>query len=144
MFITPYSVEMVRDSQSDGVNKNYYPFSVIKIIFVVKIGYKNNRLRKQLCSATEIKKTFGVNADRVSRRLIQIEAAPNLEVLQQIPAANCHALKGNRAGEWAVDISANHRMIFIIDHDPVPENDDGSVNTILVTAICIIETTDYH
>jgi len=110
----------------------------------MNIEYSTNRLRKQLSSASEIKRAFGVNAKRVAQRMADITAAPNLAVLQQIPAANCHQLTGDREGEWAVDISANHRMIFEISHDPIPTHDDGSVNTILVTDIRIIETSDYH
>ena len=110
----------------------------------MKIDFKNNKLEKQLGSATEIKKAFGVNAKRVSTRLSDIRAADNLAVLMQIPPANCHALTGNRNGQWSVDISANHRMIFEISNDPVPLKDDNSVNTILVTDIIITGTEDYH
>lgn len=110
----------------------------------MNIVYSNNRLRKQLSSASEIKRAFGTNAKRVAQRMADITASPNLAVLQQIPQANCHPLTGNREGEWALDISANHRMIFEIANEPIPKNDDGSVNTISVTEIRIIETTDYH
>jgi plasmid maintenance system killer protein len=110
----------------------------------MKIGYKKNKLQRQLSNASEIKKAFGVNAKRVSARLADIEASPNLAVLMQIPAANCHPLSGNRNGEWALDISPNHRLIFEIANDPVPRTEDGSIDRLLVTEICIIETTDYH
>jgi plasmid maintenance system killer protein len=110
----------------------------------MKIAYKNNKIRKQLSSATEIKKAFGTNAKRVGQRMEEIESSPNLAVLQQIPAANCHPLTGERNGEWAVDISANHRLIFQLDHDPIPENTDGSVNSLIVTDIIVIGMTDYH
>jgi proteic killer suppression protein len=108
------------------------------------IEFKSNKLEKQLGSATEIKKAFGVNAKRVANRLSDIAAADNLAVLMQIPPANCHALTGDRKGQWAVDISANHRMIFEILNDPIPLKDDNSVNTILVTDIIIIGIEDYH
>jgi plasmid maintenance system killer protein len=110
----------------------------------MKIDYNNNKLKKQLSSATEIKKHFGVNAKKVSARLSDIEASPNLAVLVQIPAANCHQLTGNRKGEWALNISPNHRMIFEIGHDPLPLKEDGSIHTILVTDILITGTEDYH
>lgn len=110
----------------------------------MNIAYGTNRLRKQLSSASEIKRAFGVNAKTVSMRLTQISAAPNLAVLQQLPQANCHPLTGDRSGEWALNISGNYRLIFTINHHPVPKNEDGSVNTKLVTDICITETTDYH
>jgi len=108
------------------------------------ITYSSNKIRKKLSSHAEIKKAFGTMAKKVKSRLDDIAAAPNLKVLMQIPAANCHALSGKKNGEWALDISANHRMIFEINHDPVPEKDNGEIETIEVTDIRIIETTDYH
>jgi proteic killer suppression protein len=109
------------------------------------ITFKSNKLQKQLTIAKEIQKAFGVNAKRVAKRMDELQAADNLLILQSIPAANCHPLSGNRNGEWAVDISANHRLIFEIENDPIPVKDDGGINTILVTDIKIIEAQeDYH
>jgi len=104
----------------------------------------SNKIKKKLSSPSEIKKAFGTMAKKVQSRLDDIGASPNLKVLLQMPAANCHALSGNKNGEWALDISANHRMIFEINHDPVPTKDNGEIETIEVTDIRIIETTDYH
>lgn len=110
----------------------------------MNVEYRNNKLKRQLSNASEIKKAFGVNAKRVASRMDDIIASPNLKVLCQIPAANCHSLSGDRNGEWALDISGNYRLIFKITHDPVPETEDSSINTILVTDICIREIVDYH
>lgn len=110
----------------------------------MKVGFSSNRLKRQLSDAAEIKRSFGVNAKRVAQRMAELNAAPNLKVLQQIPAANCHPLTGDRSGEWALDISARHRMIFVIDHDPVPVDEDGVVDCKCVTAIRIEEITNYH
>lgn len=110
----------------------------------MKVFYQNNKLEKQLSSATEIKKAFGKNANKVEQRMSEIMSSPNLAVLMQIPAARCHRLKGNLAGEWAVSISPNHRLLFEIVDDPIPRKDNGEIDTILVKAIKIITTTDYH
>ena len=110
----------------------------------MEIDYRKNKLRKQCSEASEIKRAFGVNAKRVSSRLDEITSSPNLAVLIQIPAANCHPLTGNRAGEWAVDISGNFRLIFEIADDPMPLKEDGSIDTVLVTKVGIIEIGDYH
>ncbi|OLY94484.1 type II toxin-antitoxin system RelE/ParE family toxin [Cnuella takakiae] len=111
----------------------------------MNISYKTNKLEKLLDGPVAIKKNFGINAKRVAQRLDDIGSAPNLKVLCSIPQARCHPLSGNRDGKWAVDISANHRLIFIIDHDPIPLNDDGTINRILVTDIQIISAQeDYH
>lgn len=110
----------------------------------MKIDYKSNKLKKQLTEAREVQKAFGVNAKRVAQRIFEMENSPNLEVLKQIPAANCHLLKGDRKGQWAVDISANHRIVFELLHDPIPLKDDGSLDATKVDMIRILDTGDYH
>jgi len=110
----------------------------------MEIDYRKNKLRKQCSTASEIKRAFGVRAKKVSDRLDEITSSPNLEVLMQIPAANCHPLKADKAGEWAVDISGNFRIIFEITDDPIPMKVDGSIDTALVTKVIIIEIDDYH
>lgn len=109
----------------------------------MNIDYKNNKLKKILNNASLIKKEYGTMAKKVSQRMEQLKAADNLAVLMTLPV-NCHALKGGRAGEWAVDISGNYRLIFEINHNPIPIKNDRSIDTILVTDIRILETTDYH
>lgn len=91
-----------------------------------------------------IKQAFGTMAKKVQSRLDEMIAAPNLEILMQIPAANCHPLSGDKNGEWALTISANYRMIFEINHDPVPRKRTGEIETMKVTDLGIIETIDYH
>ncbi|MCX6221044.1 MAG: killer suppression protein HigA [Bacteroidia bacterium] len=110
----------------------------------MKISYQSNRLRKSLNEAKEIQKEFGTMAKKVSQRMKELIASDNLEVLKSIPAANCHELKGNRKGEFAVDISGNHRIIFVPDHDPVPVKEDHSLDCIRITDIEILGTEDYH
>lgn len=110
----------------------------------MKIKYRRSKLEKQMSNASEMKRAFGVKANRVSARKDDIISAPNLHVLMQIRAANCHPLTADRRGQWAVDISHNFRIIFEIDHNPIPENPDGTVNALLVTDIIIVEITDYH
>jgi proteic killer suppression protein len=98
-----------------------------------------------LGTAVAIKKNFGINAKRVAQRMEDITASPNLQVLCSIAPANCHPLSGDRDEQWAVDISANHRLIFVIDQDPIPLTNEGSINRIEVTDIQIISAQeDYH
>jgi plasmid maintenance system killer protein len=111
----------------------------------VNIQYKGSKLKKMLETPVAIKKNFGNNAKRVTQRMDDIISSNNLFELCSIPAANCHPLSGDRNGEWAVDISANNRLIFVIDQDPIPIKDDGSIDRIKVTDIKIITgQEDYH
>jgi proteic killer suppression protein len=109
----------------------------------MNIDYKSNKLRKILTTAILIKKEYGTMAKKVSQRMEQLIAADNLAVLISLPV-NCHSLTGDRQGEWAIDISGNFRLIFEINQNPIPLKSDQSIDTILVTDIRILETTDYH
>lgn len=110
----------------------------------MKISYKSNKLEKSLTQAKEIHKAFGTMAKKVNQRMMELRAASNLEVMKTIPAANCHELKGDRQGEFAVDISGNFRLIFKPDHNPVPRKEDKSIDCIKVTDIQILDIGDYH
>lgn len=108
------------------------------------IDFKSNKLKKQLSSASEIKRYFGLNAKKISSRLADIEAADNLAILIQIPAANCHSLSGDRKGQWAVNVSPNHRMIFEIMNNPIPIIRENEIDLRLVNSIRILKIEDYH
>lgn len=110
----------------------------------MKIAFKTNKLEKQLTKAKEMQKAFGTMAKKVNQRMQELISSQNVEILKTIPAANCHELKGGRKGEFAVDISANYRIIFEPDHSPFPVKDDNSIDCIRITDIKILGTEDYH
>ena len=91
-----------------------------------------------------MQKSFGTLAKKVNQRMKEIEASKNLEILKMIPAARCHELKGDRKGEFSLDISGNYRIIFEPDHNPIPVKDDKSIDWIRITDIKILRTEDYH
>ena len=91
-----------------------------------------------------MQKAFGTMAKKVNQRMKELSASANIEVLKTIPAANCHELKGNRKGQFAIDISGNYRLIFVPDHDPIPVKEDKSIDCIKITDIQVIGTEDYH
>lgn len=91
-----------------------------------------------------MQKAFGLMAKKVNQRMKELSSSQNLEVLKTIPAANCHELKGNKKGQFAVDISGNYRLIFVPEHIPLPVKDDNSIDCIKITDIQILGTEDYH
>jgi proteic killer suppression protein len=110
----------------------------------MNITYKSRRLEKSLTDAKEMAKTYGIRAKKVNQRVHELRAAENLAVMKTIPAANCHPLHEDREGQFAVDVSANWRLVFGPNHDPLPKKEDGSVDCENVTEIRILEVTDYH
>ena len=82
-------------------------------------------------------------------RVIQIRLAVlrNARSLSQVPVTppdRFHLLRGDRIGQYAVDLVHPYRLIFEPNHDPIPRLPDGGVNLELVTAITILEIVDYH
>jgi plasmid maintenance system killer protein len=109
----------------------------------MNIRFKNNRLQKQCSNASEMKRAFGINAVKVSRRLTEMKQADNLKVLMQLPAAECHPLTGDRKGQWAVSISRNFRVLFELDENPIPY-DGNEISLSNVRSLRIIDIEDYH
>ncbi|MFN6378878.1 MAG: type II toxin-antitoxin system RelE/ParE family toxin [Flavobacteriales bacterium] len=110
----------------------------------MNISFKNRKLEKQLTDPVTLLKTFGRLAVKIHQRLSELKSAENLAVLKSIPAARCHELTGKRKGELAVVVSDNYRLIFKVNHHPLPKKEDGGLNWQEVTIIEIIEIVDYH
>lgn len=110
----------------------------------MEISYCSNKLEKQLTKPRELAKAFGQMARKVSQRHEELKSADSLSVLRLFPAANCHELTGDRKGQLAVSISGNYRIIFEPNHSPIPVKEDGGLDWQSVTAITILEITDYH
>jgi proteic killer suppression protein len=107
-------------------------------------GFETNKLKKQFKDASSIKQAFGPIAKKIMVRLDDIKSSPTLATLRQLPAANCHKLTGKRSDQWAVDVSGNYRIIFELDHDPIPMQNDTEIDFNAVTRITIVEVIDYH
>jgi len=118
------------------VNKN--------TIFAMKLSFKNRKLEKALLDDKEILKGYGKMAKTVKLRMNQLIAADNLSVINSLPQLRLHQLKGDRKGEWSIDIIKNWRIIFEIDHDPLPEDAFGGVDLKEVDSIRIISVEDPH
>lgn len=83
-------------------------------------------------------------AKKIRQRIKEFEAATNLGQISTLPPPRCHELRNNRAGQFAVVISANMRIIFEPYHEQIPLLPDGGVDKSRVTRIRILEVTDYH
>lgn len=110
----------------------------------MEIYYKNNKLEKSLTHDKELIKSYGELAKKIKERIKQLTAAENLSVIAFLPALRLHPYKGNRAGEWSVDIKDNWRIVFEIAQSPIPQKEDGGVNLTQITVIEIVSVEDPH
>lgn len=110
------------------------------------IVFATNKLQKICNSETLLQRKYGKRKARIiQRRLYDLSAAETLADMYLVPQARCHALKGDRAGQFAADTVHPFRVIFEPANDPIPHLDDGSLNRKEVTAIRILEIDiDYH
>ncbi len=53
-------------------------------------------------------------------------------------------LRGDRHGQYAVDLVNPYRLVFQPTDDPVPLKRDGGVDVDEVRAVTIIDIVDYH
>ena len=77
-------------------------------------------------------------------RLAVLNSARTLADVPSTPPERCHPLRGEREGQYAVDLVHPQRLVFKPNHEQVPRKDDGGVDLEKITSIIIIEVVDYH
>ena len=109
------------------------------------IAFKTRKLEKTFNSGSILKRKYG---DKVARAImIRLAVLKNARTLANVPVSppeRRHLLKGRRKEQYAVDLDQSVRLVFEPNHEPVPCLDDGSIDLDRVTAITVIEVTDYH
>ncbi len=110
---------------------------------IIKITWSNQKLEKACTAERAGKRRFGGNWTLLQKRLAFLLYAPTLKDMDSLPG-NCHALSGDRAGQFAVYLWGSYRLVFVLDHNPLPRLHDGGIDTAHVTNIVIREVVDYH
>ncbi|MGL5665860.1 MAG: type II toxin-antitoxin system RelE/ParE family toxin [Shewanella sp.] len=78
-------------------------------------GMIQNIIHKGLRSFVETGNTAGIPQDLIKRLrpiITTLNTAINLQDIMDVRSLRCHELKGNRQGEYAVDVSGNWRVVF--------------------------------
>ena len=108
----------------------------------LEITFKDKKIR-ELCEKQAVaeKKLGAACARKLRARLSDLEAATRVT---ELVAGNPHPLKGDRAGQFALDLAGGWRLVFAPDHDPYPTRSDGDIDWFQVTIVCIEYIGDYH
>ena len=108
------------------------------------IVFRSSKLGKLCNSLKKAQRAWGTRGGKlVMRRLDEIKAADNLKILKAVHT-RCHPLKGNRKGQWSVDLEHPYRLIFEPANEPLPLHEDGGLDIERVTAVRIIAVEDTH
>jgi proteic killer suppression protein len=109
------------------------------------IEFSSRSLQRACNSEKELIRRWGKDRGHtVGRRLQQLAAAENLLALSAVRPAKFHALKGKRAGQFAVDGDYPYRIVFEPSEKNVPKKPDGGLDLQRITKIRIIEVVNYH
>lgn len=103
----------------------------------MRISFADKDL-EALCSTQKLqqKKLGSPCATKLRTRLADLQAAARVS---DLVAGRPHPLKGDRAGQFAVDLAGGSRLVF----EPDPRI-DPPVDWSTVTAVCIVFIGDYH
>ena len=80
-------------------------------------------------------------ATRLQNRLADLEA---VAFVTELVAGRPHPLKGDRLGQFSVDLHGAVRLVFEPDHVPGPRKADKSIAWNQVNKVCIVFIGDYH
>lgn len=82
------------------------------------VKFRTRKLEKFYLQSKQAIKEFG---EQVGRKYIMriniIKTTRNLAELKKLPGLRCHPLKGDRAGQYAVNLTGRYRLIFTIEEE---------------------------
>lgn len=110
----------------------------------MEISY-SNRVARSFRTESALRRTYGDRmAQSIIARLQVLRDCGTLAQVPTVPPVRRHQLTQNRDEQYAVVLSGQYRLIFTPDHEPIPRNEDGGIDTDRVTAIVILDVLDYH
>ena len=109
------------------------------------IDVRKRELGKAYDAQSDWVMAFGAPmAKAIMKRMAVLRAARDLGQVPVTPPERRHQLADDRDEQYAVDLAHPKRLIFEVNHDPIPRYEDGGIDLTKVTAITIVEVVDYH
>jgi len=111
----------------------------------VEIAFPNTRLAKLFSSEKELVRKFGnVRAKLIMKRMAEITAAENLQLLTRLPQIRPHELVGNLKGKISLDLKDPYRLLVEPDYEKIPRKEDGGLDWGKIEKVVIIGVEDTH
>lgn len=98
---------------------------------------------KALCEKAAVarKRLGDAGARKLQARLADVSAAGNV---RELVVGHPHPLRGERLGQFALDLARGTRLVFEPADNPVPREKDGSIDWSRVTSVRVTYVGDYH
>jgi len=108
----------------------------------MELQFDSADLRRICEDGRYAQKTLGApSAKRLQSRLADLVAARRLA---EVRAGRPHPLKGDRAGQFSVDLAGGQRLLFVPFDDPLPRQPDGALDWPNVCCARIVFIGDHH
>ncbi len=108
------------------------------------ISFRTAKLQREFESERDLRRNRGTaQANKIATRMLQLEAAENLEQLRGQPG-RFHELRENLDGRLVCDLDGPYRLIFECADDPSRTSEQGGLDWAQVKAIRILGVLDYH
>lgn len=109
------------------------------------IYFKTKKLQKICSLQNEAVKKLGFKmAQKLQQRMMELSAADSLDDVSKLRPTRCHPLKGNRSGQFSVDLDHPYRLIFIPATNVIVDKNKVGMDLSQIDAIEIIEIVDTH
>ena len=106
------------------------------------IDFASTKLRALCEQHARMVAAFGFPcAKKLQNRLADLDA---VAFVTELVAGRPHPLKGDRSGQFSLDLHGAVRLVFESDQDPVPRNTDNSIAWNQVSKVRIVFIGDYH
>lgn len=111
----------------------------------MEIQFSSNRLKRELNESRTMERRHGRQRSRILKIIMNsLRAAANLGEFAPpySPPHRCHELKGNRKGQFSLDLDGPYRLLF----KPIGQYNltAGTQNWHAITAITVIGVKDTH
>ena len=108
------------------------------------INFATSSLRKLCNKKKKARRKLGAqNAATLRKRLDDLRAVACLEDMRHLPG-RVHPMKGDRAGQFSLDLEGGDRLFFVPNHDSLPKDTSGGLDRTQITAVTIVDIDDPH
>ena len=78
----------------------------------LEVLFSDKKLQKICSDEKLLQREYGQNARKIQRRLFELHGVDNLSQISPLPPPRRHQLKGDRKGQYAVDVKHPFRIVF--------------------------------
>lgn len=112
----------------------------------MEFAFASDKLERELSDDRAMQRAYGQRkAEALKLRLTRLAAAERLsDIPVRTPPDHLHQLGADRDEQFVVKLPSGWGLMFVVDHNPIPQLPDSGIDRDKVTAIRFVEVGNYH